>query len=574
VLNDLRQALRQLRKAPGFTATAVITLALGIGATTAIFTLVDQVMLRSLPVTNPQQLWRVGKKIHCCGWGGWTQSGEFSIFSYDLYKLFRDHTPAFEELAAFEPGNTQIGVRRAGSNEQAQTRNGEFVSGNFFETFGVQPWIGRLLTPADDHIGATPVAVLSYHAWELRYGKDPNVLGTSYLVDGHPFTVVGVAAPGFYGAKLSGWGMPDFWLPVTTEPLITGPATRLNSPNEHFLDLIGRVKPGTNPAALEAQLRAELHDWQASHVPDMVPQEREVWQKQNLYLTPGGTGVNDMRREYEDGLKLLFGAAGCVLLVACANLANLMLARGLKNRQQTSVRVALGASRKRLVRRALVESVTLGVIGGALGVGVAYGGARLVLHLAFQQGGSSNWLPVSANPSWMVLLFTLGLSIGTGVDDVACRTDRGAARSARDDGQQGALAAEGTGHCSGRNVAGVAERSGDAGAKPAQPGASGFRVRAAGAIHDMDEHAAYRLSAGEAGAAFPAHRRAAGCNSGRAPRRGSDLRADERRQLERGNPRGGAAGAFGEGRRGRELDARDAGIFRRDRRAHAGGTAD
>ncbi|HEX4065836.1 MAG TPA: ABC transporter permease [Acidobacteriaceae bacterium] len=415
ILTDLRQALRQLRKAPGFTATAVITLALGIGATTAIFTLVDQVMLRSLPVANPGQLWRIGNKIHCCGWGGWTQSGEFSIFSYDLYKLFRDHTPAFEELAAFEGGNTQVGVRSAGSNEQAQTRNGEFVSGNFFETFGVQPWMGRLLTPSDDHVGAPPVAVLSYHAWELRYGKDPGVVGRSYLIDGHPFTVVGVAGPGFYGAKLSGWGMPDFWLPVTSEPLITGPATRLNSPKEHFLDLIGRVKPGTNPEALEAQLRAELHDWQASHVPDMVPQEKEVWQKQQLYISPGGAGVNDMRREYEDGLTLLFGAAACVLLVACANLANLMLARGLKNRQQTSIRVALGASRKQLVRRALVESVTLGVIGGGLGVAVAYGGARLVLHLAFQNGGSSNWLPVSADPSWLVLLFTLGISIGTGI---------------------------------------------------------------------------------------------------------------------------------------------------------------
>ncbi len=415
MLGDFRQALRQLRKSPGFTATAVITLALGIGATTAIFTLVDQVMLRSLPVAKPDQLWRIGDRIHCCGWGGWTQSGEFSIFSYDLYKLFRDHTPGFEELAAFEGGNTQLGVRRTGTNQQAETRNGEFVSGNFFETFGVKPWIGRLLQPSDDHVGTPPVAVLSYHTWELRYGKDPGVVGGSYLINGHAFTVVGVAAPGFYGAKLSGWGMPDFWLPVTTEPLIAGPATRLNSPDEHFLDLVGRVRPGTNPKALEAQLRAELHEWQASHVQDMSPQEKEVWQKQELHLTPGGAGVDDMRQQYRDGLQLLFGAAGCVLLVACANMANLMLARGLKNRQQTAVRVALGASRKQLIRRALVESVTLGVIGGALGIGLAYGGARLVLHLAFQHGGSSNWLPVSANPSWTVLLFTLGIAVGTGI---------------------------------------------------------------------------------------------------------------------------------------------------------------
>ncbi|MGB7134536.1 MAG: ABC transporter permease, partial [Acidobacteriaceae bacterium] len=227
MLNDLRQALRQLRKAPGFTATAVITLALGIGATTAIFTLIDQVMLRSLPVANPGQLWRIGKKIHCCGWGGWTQQDEFSIFSWDLYKLFRDHTPAFEQLAAFEGGNTPLGVRAAGSNEPAQTRNGEFVSGNFFETFGVRAWIGRTLQPSDDHVGAPLVAVLSYHAWELHYGGDPGVVGRTYQIDGHPFTVVGVGAPGFYGAKLSGWGMPEVWLPVTTEPLIAGTTSRL-----------------------------------------------------------------------------------------------------------------------------------------------------------------------------------------------------------------------------------------------------------------------------------------------------------------------------------------------------------
>ena len=412
---ELRQALRQLRKSPGFTVTAVVTLGLGIGATTAIFTLVQQVMLKSLPVTRPTELWRIGKSIHCCGWGGYTQDEDFSIFSWDLYQHFRDNTPEFADLAALEAGNLGLGVRPAGSQQQADTRNGEFVSGNFFRTFGVGAWIGRVLEPSDDHESAPPVAVMSYRVWKEKYGGDPGVVGRTYQINAHPFTVVGVAAPGFFGAKLAGWGMPDFWLPVTKEPMMGPATTRLKLPDQHWLDLIGRVRPGTDPKQLEAKLRVELHDWQASHVADMVPQDKEVWQQQKLFLTPGGAGVDDMRDQYQKGLILLLAAAGCVLLVACANIANLLLARGLKNRQQTSVRVALGASRRRLVRKALVESVTLGVVGGALGIAVAYAGTRLIVHLAFGIASSRNWVPIQATPSIPVLLFTLGVSVLTGV---------------------------------------------------------------------------------------------------------------------------------------------------------------
>jgi predicted permease len=393
----------------------VLTLGLGIGATTAIFTLVQQVMLKSLPVTKPSELYRIGKTIHCCGWGGYTQEDDFSIFSWDLYKHFRDNTPQFVDLAALQGGNQELGVRRAGSQQPVDTRNSQFVSGNFFQTFGVGAWMGRVLTPADDVEGAPPVAVMSYRVWKEKYGGDPSVVGAVYQIDEHPFTVVGVAAPGFFGAKLAGWGMPDFWIPVTTEPLLNGPTTRLKQPSQHWLDVIGRVKPGTDPKQLEAQLRVELHDWQASHVAEMVPQEKEIWQQQKLYLSPGGAGVDDMREQYEEGLTLLLAAAGCVLLVACANIANLLLARGLKNRQQTSVRIALGASRGRLVRKALVESVTLGVVGGAVGIGVAYAGTRLMVHLAFEIASSSNYVPIEATPSLPVLLFTLGIAVLTGV---------------------------------------------------------------------------------------------------------------------------------------------------------------
>jgi len=417
VPGDLREALRQLRKTPGVTTTAVITLTLGIGATTAIFTLVHQVMLKSLPVTKPDELWRIGDKVRCCIWGGYVQGddGDFSIFSWEAYKTFRAQTPEFLDLAALQAGNAPLGVRRAGSPAQAETRNGEYVSGNFFRTLGIQPWIGRLMTDADDQEGAPPVAVLSYRIWREKYGADPSVVGAAYQVNGHPFTVIGVTPPGFYGAKLSGWGMPDFWMPLTAELLIDGDTARLKQPQKNFLDLIGRTRPGVNIKSLEAKLKVEFQGWLASHVPDMEPGEKQLWRQQTLHLVPGGSGVAALRDDYEDGLKLLLIAAGCVLLVACANLANLMLARGLKDRVQMSIRVALGASRRRLVRKVLVESVLLAVVGGALGIAVAYAGTRLILRLAFQIGGPNNHVPIEASPSWQILLFTLVVSVFTGV---------------------------------------------------------------------------------------------------------------------------------------------------------------
>lgn len=415
---DFREALRQLRKAPGLTITAVMTLALGIGATTAIFTLVHQVMLKSLPVVKPEELWRVGDKIRCCNWGGYTQSndGDFSLFSYEAYKNFREHTPEFADLAALQAGNAPLGVRRAGSQGPVDTRNGEYVSGNFFRTLGVEAWSGRLMNDADDQAGAPPVAVMSYHVWSDKYSSDPSVVGASYQINGHSFTVIGIAPPGFYGAKLDGWGMPDIWIPTNTEPLLAGEAQRLKHPNTNWLDIVGRVRPGVNPKSLEAKLRVEFHDWLASHVPDMEPGEKQTWRQQTLHMIPGGAGVAAMRDQYEEGLKLLLIAAGCVLLVACGNLANLMLARGLKERSQTSLRVALGSSRGRLVRKAMVESTLLAIIGGVLGIGVAYGGSNLILHLAFHNGGGpTNYVPVDASPSWAVLLFTFAVSVITGI---------------------------------------------------------------------------------------------------------------------------------------------------------------
>jgi len=416
---DLRHALRQLRLSPGFTATAILTLALGIGATTAIFTLIEQVMLRSLRVARPDQLWRIGDFAQCCYANGYTQNNDqarndWNLFSWEAYKLMRANTPAFESLAAFQigEGNAELAVRRAGSDNPAATGNGEYVSGNFFRTFGLSAWRGRIFTDADDWEGAPPVAVMSYRAWQEKYGSDPSVVGATYQINGHAFTLIGITPPGFFGAKLDSDEMPDFWLPLTTEPLIAGPTSRLKNPALAWLDLIGRIRPAANPKTLEAQLQAELHQWLQSHVQDMTPAEKAAWQKQTLHLTPGGAGVSLMRNTYRDSLRLLLAAAICVLLVACANIGNLLLARGLKNRQQVAVRVALGASRARLIRKALAESLTLSVLGGAAGIAVAWAGARLILHLAFRADAA---IPVNASPSLPVLLFALTVSILTGL---------------------------------------------------------------------------------------------------------------------------------------------------------------
>ncbi|HTW47688.1 MAG TPA: ABC transporter permease [Acidobacteriaceae bacterium] len=410
---DLRHALRQLRESPVFTVTAVVTLALGIGATTAIFTLVEQVMLRSLPVAKPPELWRVGDAADCCYSAQYAQ-GDWNLFSWEAYQVFRDHTPAFRDLAAFEigEGNAELAVRRSGSPMAAETRDGEYVSGNFFRTFGVSASRGRLFSDPDDQQGAAPVAVMSFHTWQNKYGSDPSVVGATYQINGHSFTVVGVGPPGFFGAKIDAGNMPDFWLPLATEPLIAGATSRLKDPRTAWLDLIGRVQPGTNVKMLEAQMQSELHAWLASHEADMQPEEMAQLSQQTLHLSPGGSGVSLMRENFTGGLRLLLAAAICVLLVACANIANLLLARGLRNRRQTAVRAALGASRARLARKALAESLTLSVLGGGAGIAVAYLGARLVLHLAFAQNA---WLPVTAAPSMPVLLFALGVAIATGV---------------------------------------------------------------------------------------------------------------------------------------------------------------
>ncbi|MGH9452800.1 MAG: ABC transporter permease, partial [Terriglobia bacterium] len=253
---DLRYGFRRLRQSPGVTLVCVLTLALGIGANTAIFTLVDAVMLKSLPVANPKQLWRLGDNNNCCVMTGTQNNGSFVLYSYPLYQELRDHTPEFSELAAFQPFLTDLSVRRSGVSSPAEPYNGEFVSGNYFAMFGIGAFAGRSLTPADDAPGASPVAVMNYHAWQQRFGLDPSAIGSTFNINGVAFTVAGVAPPGFYGDTLRS-DPPDFWLPLGTEPALNRQNSRLHRPELEWLYLIGRLKPSAAHRQVPARLTVE-----------------------------------------------------------------------------------------------------------------------------------------------------------------------------------------------------------------------------------------------------------------------------------------------------------------------------
>ncbi len=413
LLSDLRHAIRRLRLAPAFTSATVLTLALGIGATTSIFTLVHAVLLKSLPVANPAALYRMGRVSHCCYFDGFSQKDEWSIVSYALYKYLRDHTKGFAGLAAFQDLTPILGVRRSGGVDPAQSYPGEFVSGNYFQMFGVGAYAGRVLTPGDDRPNAPPVAVMSYRLWQERYASDSSILGAVFDLDGKPFTVVGIAPPNFFGDSLRN-PSPDFFLPLNTEPYVDVEAD-LALPFQHWLALIGRVQPGANPASIEAEMRVNLKQWLLSHWGDMSDNDRARFPDQTLYLAPGGAGITSMRERYERWLQILMMASGFVLLVVCANIANLMLVRGLGRRRQNSLSRALGAPLSLVVREPLLESILLSLFGGAAGLAIAFAATRLILQLAFPPLPGLAGIPISASPSLPVLLFAFVTSLLTGV---------------------------------------------------------------------------------------------------------------------------------------------------------------
>jgi len=410
---NILYALRQFRQAPMFTAAAVFTLALGIGGTTAIFTLIDAVMLKSLPVSNPAALWRIGDGDNCC-----VQSGpqdRWGFFSYPLYQRLKAAAPEFDDVAAFQAGGNRFSVRREGSAEAARPLSSEFVTGNYFSVLGVKAYSGRLFAPEDDRPSAVPAAVLSHHAWQLTYGGDPAVVGSNLIVEGHAFAVVGVAAPGFFGETLRG-DPPDLWLPVNQEPLLSGTdSALLHQSAPAWLRVIGRLRPGASTAGMAPRLTALLRDWMqhdAGYPSNWMAGVVRSLPKQSIAVVPAGAGVEEMKEAYSSSLNILLGVCGMVLLIGCANVANLLLARSATRRTQTAVRLAVGATRRQIVGLALTESVVLAVGGCVAGVAVAMGTARLLLMLAFQH---VHFLPVSVTPSPAVLGSALALALLTGI---------------------------------------------------------------------------------------------------------------------------------------------------------------
>ena len=411
LFSNLRYAVRQFRRSPVFTAAAVLTLALGIGGTTAIFTLVHAVMLRSLPVSDPGRLYRIGDGDDCCVEGG--PQDRWGFYSFPLYERLKAETPEFEELAAFQAGGWLQSVRRQGDLAPRPVRS-EYVTGNYFSMLGVKAFGGRVLTPDDDRPGATPVAVLSHRIWQANYGGDPSVVGSTFIVEDHPFTVIGVAPPGFFGETLRS-DPPDLWLPVQQEPMVDGAGALLHQSISAWLRVIGRLKPGASIAGMGPRLTGVLRQWlqhDSGYPANWMPDVIKMLPRQVINVVPAGAGVAVMKEEYGRSLQILLSVCGLVLLIASANVANLLLARAVTRRGQTAVRLALGATSRQIIGQALTESVLLAIGGGIVGLLVAVGGARLLLTLAFH---SSHFLPISPMPSFVVLAFAFALALITGV---------------------------------------------------------------------------------------------------------------------------------------------------------------
>jgi len=412
LLQDARYALRQLRKTPGFTATAVLTLALGIGANAAIFTLVDAFVMRKLPVTDPKTLVRLGDTNDCCVNSGSAENGDYSLFSTEIYERLKKYVPEFEQLAAMQAGFAYrpVVARRDQTQENARSVIGEFVSGNYFETFGLKPAAGRLLTGSDDVKGAPMVAVMSYAAWRRDYAADQTVIGSTFWINTKAVSLVGIAPEGFFGDRLS-TTPPDFYFPIETHTVISN-APYVHNPDTQWLYMIGRVKPGTQLVPVQEKISGLVKNWMKETNTFATEPDKTLPEKTHVVLTPGGAGIQDLREQYESNLQLLMGASGLILLIACANIANLLLVRGMQRKLEISLRVTLGATRNRVVRQLLTESVVLAGLGGIAGLAVAYLGAQMLLKLAFP---GADAITLDARPSIAVLGFACGLSLLTGI---------------------------------------------------------------------------------------------------------------------------------------------------------------
>ncbi len=367
--------------------------------------------------------------------------------------------PEFEQLAAMQAGKEGLTARRSGDDTLPHASRGEFVSGNYFAMLGLRPLAGRLLAASDDREGAPTGVVISYQAWQRDYALDPSVVGSTFVLNAHPVTIIGITPAAFYGDRMAS-ETPDFYLPLSMEPVLEL-SPNLHRPQSNWLYILGRVRPGTALGPLQAKMNGNLRQWLTTLPLYKKADAKKDLEESHLVLTPGGVGISNMQIEYGSGLRLLMGISGLVLLITCANIANLVLVRGMARRTETSIRMALGAARSRIVRQMLTESVVLACMGGLAGTG---GGVRR------NEDAACAGVPGCAGPAdcreslaaggglcvRSVTADGAGVRHRSGMDYIACRAGRSVARVEPHDEGQVVVAAALVGGGSGRVVAGVA----------------------------------------------------------------------------------------------------------------------
>jgi predicted permease len=406
---DLKYAFRTLARTPGFTAVAILTLALGIGANTAIFTILDQILLRLLPVKNPQELVLLTMRGRHYGsnWGG-------NAISHPMFRDFQAHNEVFSDMFCRFPTSASISF-----GGRAELEDMEMVSGTYFSTLGLNPLLGRVLTPEDDRVpSGHPYVVLNYAYWQTRFSGDSGVLGKTLLVNNYPMTIVGVLQPGFDGVELG--RRPKLFVPIMMQKqvLVGNPEDMLKERRNRWVNAFGRLKPGISREKAQASLQPLMHSMLEMEVKEKAfahssPYDREEFLKCWIQVLPGSQGRSYTRQTLSKPLWVLMATTGLVLLIACANLANLLLVRGAARKKEMAIRLAMGATRGRIVSQLLIESLSLSALGALAGLALAYWAdkALMAAYLPSDNGG----LRISTSPDFRILLFTLGVTLLTGI---------------------------------------------------------------------------------------------------------------------------------------------------------------
>ncbi len=407
-MKDVALALRTLRKTPSFTVTALLSLALGIGATASIFSLLDQVILRSLPVRDPQSLVVLHRDFTPLGTSN-SDSRE-SVFSFPMYRDLRDHDPAFSGIIARSSARVALAYRAG-----AEPASAEVVSGNFFEVLGIGAAMGRVFTADDDRTpGTDAVVVFSHGYWTTHFASDPAILNQAVLINGHPMTVIGVADEHFNGVRPG--AMSDLYVPITMQKAVRPTWDALDDPTFRWLNLFARIKPGFAPQQAQSATDVVYHQILESELarsPGAArPKDRDAFLNHRVQLRPAAQGISQLRSQWQEPLVVVMAMVGFVLLIACANVAALLLTRTAGRQREIAIRLALGATRGTLVKQLLTEGLVLFLLAGALGLLTAYGLSSALLHL-LPRGFGGNWLTASVD--FRLLGFTMAVSAGCGL---------------------------------------------------------------------------------------------------------------------------------------------------------------